>query len=65
MGGGFEKKPGGSSLVQPAVSSGISGTPGKRTLTEQLLRGPVHGEATVLAGRARTPPGRRRSPREA
>src|SRR3954469_2447643 len=47
MGGGFEKTPGGSSLVQPTVSSSPSGTPGKRTLTEQLPPGPVQRRSDV------------------
>lgn len=47
MGGGFEKKPGGSSLVQPAAGSTTSGIPGKRTLTEQLPAGPVQRRSDV------------------
>lgn len=39
MRGGFDRKPGGSSLVQ-AVSKGIAPVPGKRTLTEQLPGAP-------------------------
>jgi hypothetical protein len=37
--GGFTNRPGGSSLVEDASRSGGSGTPGKRTLVEQLQRG--------------------------
>ena len=50
MGGGFEKKPGGSSLVERADSSGTSGTPGKRTLTEVLPPGPVQRRSDVTGG---------------
>jgi len=50
MGGEFEKKPGGSSFVHPAVNSGTSGTAGKRTLTEQLPPGPVQRRRDVTGG---------------
>ncbi len=50
MSGGFEKKPGGSSLVQRVVSSGGSGTPGKRTLTDELPPGPVQRRGDAPGG---------------
>src|SRR5258705_11648209 len=45
MGGGFESKPGGSSLLQPPVGirGGDGPGPGKRTLTEQLGGSPAKG----------------------
>src|SRR5262249_15818589 len=66
MGGGVERKPGGSTLVQMAYAraDAAAPTPGKRTLTEQLpgadRAAPVaptaagaSAEASVLEGRAR------------
>jgi len=48
--GGFETKPGGNSLVQQPLWSGRGGstldTAGKRTLTEQLIPGPMLAPAT-------------------
>ena len=52
MGGGLEKRPGGSSLVQQTLEGGRAGTdtPGKRTLTEQLTGGEVSGAAIPPPG---------------
>jgi hypothetical protein len=52
MSGGFDKKPGGSSLVQ-MVQGGAELEPGKRTLTEQLGTGaPVMRKADAAGGSA-------------
>jgi hypothetical protein len=41
VGGGFERKPGGGSLVQNSQIGGATSSPGKRTLTEQLGKRPA------------------------
>lgn len=53
--GGFAKKPGGSSLVQDTPGTGSSGTPGKRTLVEQLQAGVASGDSSAQGVGAAAP----------
>jgi hypothetical protein len=65
VGGGFDQKVGGSSLVRDPRAGAAELGPGKQTLTQQLpVNGPVQRAASATPGQADTPEGVQRAASE-